>query len=115
VLSRAVGSQHLPLILDLSLIQTLDYYTGIVFEVVSDIEAQTRILGQVVAMTTVRLYHHNIPGIGFALNIEDLQQVLLFTNQLPKHSPASNCWLYQRTFAYAAAFAYAENSEIPRI
>jgi len=39
----SVVSQHLPLILDLSLIQTLDYYTGIVFEV-SDI--QTRILGQ---------------------------------------------------------------------
>jgi len=57
------------LILDLSLIQTLDYYTGIVFEVVSDIEAQTRILGQGRYDQLLGLYHpqgETIPGIGFA-------------------------------------------------
>ena len=34
-----------PLILDLSLIQTIDYYTGIVFEVVSETNSQAQILG----------------------------------------------------------------------
>lgn len=105
--------QHLPLILDLSLIQTLDYYTGIVFEVASDVEAQARILGQGGRYDQLLgLYHpqaETIPGIGFALNIEDIHQVLLFSNQLPKHSPASN-WLVvpENSCAYAAAFAYAE-------
>jgi len=42
--------QHLPLILDLSLIQTLDYYTGIVFEVVVTSKPK-RILGRMVVMT----------------------------------------------------------------
>ena len=40
------GHPNLPLLLDLSLLQTFDYYTGIVFEVVSDVEAQTQVLGQ---------------------------------------------------------------------
>jgi ATP phosphoribosyltransferase regulatory subunit len=107
------SSQHLPLILDLSLLQTFDYYTGIVFEVVSDIEAQVRILGQGGRYDQLLgLYHpqaETIPGIGFVLNIEDLYQVLLFTNQLPQQTPASN-WLVvpENAFAYAAAFAYAE-------
>jgi ATP phosphoribosyltransferase regulatory subunit len=102
-----------PLILDLSLIQTFDYYTGIVFEVVSDTEAQARILGQGGRYDQLLgLYHpqgETIPGIGFVLNIEDLHQVLLSTNQLPKLTPASN-WLVvpQTPQAAVAAFAYAE-------
>ena len=105
--------KHFPLILDLSLIQTIDYYTGIVFEVVSDTVAQARILGQGGRYDQLLgLYHpqgETVPGIGFALNIEDLHQVLLSTNQLPKLTPASN-WLVvpESAFAYAAAFAYAE-------
>lgn len=39
-------SATLPLILDLSLIQTIDYYTGIVFEVVSETETEVRIVGK---------------------------------------------------------------------
>ena len=106
-------SKHLPLILDLSLLQTFDYYTGIVFEVVSDIEAQTQVLGQGGRYDQLLgLYHpqgETIPGIGFVLNIEDLHQVLLSTNQLPKYSPASD-WLVvpESSCAYAAAFEYAE-------
>lgn len=105
--------QNFPLILDLSLIQTIDYYTGIVFEVVSDTENQARILGQGGRYDQLlELYHpqaETISGIGFALNIEDLHQVLLSTNQLPQQSPASN-WLVvpEIPSAYAAAFAYAE-------
>jgi ATP phosphoribosyltransferase regulatory subunit len=105
-------SDHFPLILDLSLIQTIDYYTGIVFEVVSDSD-QARILGQGGRYDQLLgLYHpqaETIPGIGFALNIEDLHQVLLSNNQLPQQTPASN-WLVvpEMPQAYAAAFAYAK-------
>ncbi|MEH2072672.1 MAG: ATP phosphoribosyltransferase regulatory subunit [Nostoc sp.] len=101
------------LILDLSLIQTIDYYTGIVFEVVNDTESQIRILGQGGRYDQLLgLYHpqgENIPGIGFVLNIEDLYQVLLSTQQLPQTTPASN-WLVvpETASADAAAFAYAQ-------
>ncbi len=106
-----VANSHFPLILDLSLVQTLDYYTGIVFEVVSD-NSQS-ILGQGGRYDRLLgLYHpqgESSPGIGFALNIEQLQQVLLSSNQLPKFTPASH-WLVvpENQNAYAAAFAYAQ-------
>jgi ATP phosphoribosyltransferase regulatory subunit len=105
-------NSQFPLILDLSLVQTLDYYTGIVFEVVSD-RNQTHILGQGGRYDRLLgLYHpqgESSPGIGFALNIEELQQVLLGGNQLPKFTPASH-WLVvpENPNAYAAAFAYAQ-------
>ncbi len=58
------------------------------------------------------LYHpqkENIPGIGFVLNIEDLYQVLLSTQQLPQSTPVSN-WLVvsEAASAEAAAFTYAQ-------
>jgi ATP phosphoribosyltransferase regulatory subunit len=105
--------QKFPLILDLSMIRTFDYYTGIVFEVIGDTAAQPRILGQGGRYDRLLgLYHpqnKSIPGIGFVLNIEDLQQALLATNQLPQATPASH-WLVvaESPTAYAAAFAYAE-------
>lgn len=83
---------HMPsdaLVIDLSLIQTFDYYTGIVFEVVSDrrVVAQggryDRLLG---------VYHPqgiSFPSIGFCLNLEDLQKVLL--HHLPTRGQASTC------------------------
>jgi ATP phosphoribosyltransferase regulatory subunit len=104
---------NFPLILDLSLIQTIDYYTGIVFEVVSDTEGQARVLGRGGRYDQLLgLYHpqgENIPGIGFALNIEDLSQVILSTQQLPQAPPASD-WLVvpETANADAAAFAYAQ-------
>ncbi len=100
-----------PLILDLSLIQTFDYYTGIVFEVVNDTDG-TRVLGRGGRYDQLLgLYHpqgENTPGIGFALFIEDLYKVLLSTQQLPQATPASH-WLVvpETSDAYAAAFAYA--------
>ena len=106
-------AQNFPLILDLSLIQTFDYYTGIVFEVVSDSETQPRILGQGGRYDQLLgLYHpqgKTIPGIGFVLNIEDLQQVLLKSDRLPQATPVTN-WLVVPASpqAYTAAFAYAE-------
>jgi ATP phosphoribosyltransferase regulatory subunit len=107
------SERNFPLILDLSLIQTIDYYTGIVFEVVTDMESQARVLGRGGRYDQLLgLYHpqgENIPGIGFVLNIEDLYQVLLSTQQLPQTTPASN-WLVvpETSSAEAAAFAYAQ-------
>ncbi|MHC5672976.1 ATP phosphoribosyltransferase regulatory subunit [Nostoc sp.] len=107
------SEKKFPLILDLSLIQTIDYYTGIVFEVVNNTESQTRVLGRGGRYDQLLgLYHpqgENIPGIGFGLNIEDLYQVLLSTQQLPQITPASN-WLVapETVSANAFAFAYAQ-------
>lgn len=98
-----------PLILDLSLIQTFDYYTGIVFEVVS---AQ-RVLGQGGRYDQLLgLYHpkrESQPGIGFVLNIEELHQVLLPKGALPAQTVPSD-WLVVAASpdAQAAAFAYAQ-------
>jgi ATP phosphoribosyltransferase regulatory subunit len=98
--------------LDLSLIQTFDYYTGIVFEVVSSTKSGQRVLGQGGRYDKLLgLFDpqgQNSPGIGFCLNIEDLHQVLLTEGQLPTQTPASD-WLVvpQTPEASAAAFAYA--------
>jgi ATP phosphoribosyltransferase regulatory subunit len=108
----ASTSALLPTItLDLSLIQTIDYYTGIVFEVVSP--SGQRILGQGGRYDQLlSLYHPQgkaCPGVGFTFNIEELHQVLLSTGRLPLETPASE-WLVVPTCpeAYAAAFAHAQ-------
>jgi ATP phosphoribosyltransferase regulatory subunit len=99
--------------LDLSLIQTFDYYTGIVFEVVGEYETGQRVVGQGGRYDRLLgLYHpqgQDVPGIGFCLNIEDLYQILLPTGQLPRQIPKSD-WLVvpQTPQAYAAAFACAQ-------
>lgn len=104
------SEKKFPLTLDLSLIQTIDYYTGIVFEVVNDTESQARVLGRGGRYDQLLgLYHpqgENIPGIGFGLNIEDLYQVLLSTQQLPQVTPASD-WLVAAETASANTFAFA--------
>jgi ATP phosphoribosyltransferase regulatory subunit len=102
-----------PLILDLSLIQTIDYYTGLVFEVVNETNSQATVLGSGGRYDQLLgLYHpqgKNIPGIGFELNIDDLYQILSSNQQLPQDIPPSN-WLVvpETPGAEAAAFAYAE-------
>lgn len=102
------------LTLDLSLIQTFDYYTGIVFEIVSDAESGQRVLGQGGRYDTLLgLYHPQnkmIPGIGFSFNVEHLHQVLLTLGKLPKQTPASH-WLVvaETNAAIAAAFDHAHH------
>jgi ATP phosphoribosyltransferase regulatory subunit len=102
---------HPSVTLDLSLIQTFDYYTGLVFEVVSDSLSGQRVLGQGGRYDQlVGLYHPQgqmIPGIGFSLNMEDLQQVL--GGQLPQRTAASH-WLVVPESAdlVAAAFRHAQ-------
>jgi len=100
-------------ILDLSLIQTIDYYTGIVFEIVSTAHGQAQILGSGGRYDRLLgLYHpqgENIPGIGFVLDFDALYQILLSAQQLPQDIPSSH-WLVvpEDKQANAAAFAYAE-------
>ena len=101
-----------PLILDLSLIQTIDYYTGLVFEVVNETNSQATVLGSGGRYDQLLgLYHpqgKNIPGIGFELNIDDLYQILSSNQQLPQDIPPSNWLVVPKTpGAEAAAFAYA--------
>jgi len=101
------------LVLDLSLVQTFDYYTGIVFEVVSSGDSGQRVLGQGGRYDQLlSLYHpqqQTCPGIGFTFNIEDLHQVLLPTGQLPAQTPPSDWLVVPKTpAAIAAAFAYAQ-------
>ncbi|AFZ36595.1 ATP phosphoribosyltransferase regulatory subunit [Stanieria cyanosphaera PCC 7437] len=109
----------IPLTLDLSLWQTFDFYTGIVFEVVSFNHNQSYLLGKGGRYDQLLgLYHPqgiSSPGIGFALNIEDLHSCLLPTNKLPQQTAASN-WLViaQTPSAASAALNYAQklrNSE----
>jgi ATP phosphoribosyltransferase regulatory subunit len=102
-----------PLILDLSLIQTFDYYTGLVFEVVSPPELGCQVLGQ------GGRYDHllgvfnpegkGFPGIGFVFDTDMLHQALLPTGHLPQSTPPCD-WLVVPTSpqAAAAAFTYAQ-------
>jgi ATP phosphoribosyltransferase regulatory subunit len=96
------------LILDLSLIQTFDYYTGIVFEAVSITADRAYVLGKGGRYDRLlALYHpqgQNFPGIGFALNIEDLQQVLQTNPSMPHYTPKPD-WLVVATTPAAAAAA----------
>ncbi len=102
---------HPSVILDLSLIQTFDYYTGLVFEVVSDHQSGQRVLGQGGRYDQLLgLYNpqaEGIPGIGFSLNVQDLQQVL--SGQLPQQLPVSD-WLVaaESEGAIASAFRHAQ-------
>jgi ATP phosphoribosyltransferase regulatory subunit len=112
-IATGTASPRIPnLILDLSLLQTFDYYTGIVFEVVSPAGGQ-RVLGQGGRYDQLLgLYHpqgETAPGIGFCLNLEDLHQTLLQSDRLPYETPASH-WLVVAASpqAQAAAFAHAQ-------
>jgi ATP phosphoribosyltransferase regulatory subunit len=103
---------NIPIILDLSLIQTIDYYTGIVFEVVNTREGKTQVIGRGGRYDNLlSLYHpqsENITGIGFVFLIDELYQILSTSPQLPQATPATD-WLVvpENTQAYSAAFAYS--------
>jgi ATP phosphoribosyltransferase regulatory subunit len=113
-----------PLILDLSLVQTFDYYTGIIFEVVQKNPLGQWLLGQGGRYDQLLgLYHPDgttSPGIGFSLNIETLQQVLIAAAQLPEVTTPSDWLVVAQTMqAQADAFAYAQKlrntSEMVRV
>lgn len=106
-------SQPLPILLDLSLLQTIDYYTGIVFEVVGYTNTEKVLLGQGGRYDQLlQLYHPqetHYPGIGFALNVEDLHAALLVASKLPQQTEASDWLVIPKTpSATAAALVYAQ-------
>jgi ATP phosphoribosyltransferase regulatory subunit len=104
----------IPITLDLSLLKTFDYYTGIVFEAISFSENQSYLLGQGGRYDRLlKLYDpqgKTSPGIGFSLNIEELHASLLTTKQLPQQPPASD-WLVipRNAGARVAAVKYADS------
>jgi ATP phosphoribosyltransferase regulatory subunit len=103
------------IVLDLSLIRPFDYYTGIVFEIVSS--GRRQVLGQggryddLLAVYDARDQAQGFPGVGFVLNIEQLHQALLPSGQLPSKIPPSD-WLIvpKSESAAAAAMAYAQKA-----
>ncbi|MEA5467415.1 ATP phosphoribosyltransferase regulatory subunit [Spirulina sp. 06S082] len=107
------SSTHLPIVLDLSLIETIDYYTGIVFEVVSAQNNQYRVLGKGGRYDRLlELYHpegKSTPGVGFALNLEELHACLLSSEDLPRSTPASDFLVIPTSpQAEIAAIAHAQ-------
>lgn len=106
-------ARPLPLTLDLSLLQTFDYYTGIVFKAVSFQDNQSYILGEGGRYDQLLgLYHPQgttSPGIGFSLNIEDLHSCLLTTDKLPQQTPPSNYLIVATSSpTESIAFQYAQ-------
>ena len=106
------SQRPLPLTLDLSLLQTIDYYTGIVFKAVSFQDHQSYILAKGGRYDRLLgLYDpqgKTSPGIGFSFSIEDLHSCLLSTDKLPQQAPSSDCLVIATTKeAESAAFQYA--------
>ena len=107
------SSEHpIPLTLDLSLLQTFDYYTGIVFKAVSFQDCDSYILAEGGRYDRLLgLYDpqkKSSPGIGFSLSIEDLHSCLLSTAKLPHSSPKSDCLVIPTTSEVeAVALRYA--------
>ena len=106
-------SQSLPLTLDLSLIQTFDYYTGIVFKAIGKTDNQLHTLGQGGRYDQLLGVYHpqkkSAPGIGFSLNLEALHSCLLSTNLLPKTPPLIDYLVIAKTDKdHAATFQYSQ-------
>ncbi len=111
-LLNSSSQKPLPLTLDLSLLQTFDYYTGIVFKAVSFQDYQSYILAEGGRYDQLLgLYDpqgKTSPGIGFSLSIEDLHSCLLATEKLPQQYPSSDCLVIPTTSkANTAALKYA--------
>jgi ATP phosphoribosyltransferase regulatory subunit len=102
-----------PIVLDLSLIQSFDYYTGLTFDLVYWTPTDQWVLGQGGRYDQLlALYHPQgepSAGIGFSLDIEHLQQVLLSADRLPLGQPYSD-WLVVPTTpdAHRQAIDYAQ-------
>ena len=111
-LLNSSSEQPLPLTLDLSLLQTFDYYTGIVFKAVSFQDRDSYILAEGGRYDRLLgLYDpqgKSSPGIGFYMSIEDLHSCLLSTTRLPQQVPSSDCLVIPRTTEVeAVALKYA--------
>lgn len=107
------SGQSQPIILDLSLIQSFDYYTGIVFEVIANTPQGRQVVGKGGRYDNLLGVFdpkgRSYPGIGFMFRIESLHQALLDTGCLPASTPASDWLVVPRSPAAAiAAFQYAQ-------
>jgi len=94
------------LILDLSFMQTFDYYTGIVFEVACNnyVVAQGGRYDHLLGVYHPQ--HVSYPSIGFCINLEELQQAL--QKQLPQTLTTSSCLVVAKTTeSMQSAFAHA--------
>jgi len=101
------------LVLDLSLVQPFDYYTGLVFEVVSAPDQGCQILGQGGRYDHLLGVFHpegrSFPGVGFVLHTDALHQALLLEGHLPATIEPSEWLVVPRTpAATAAAFSHAQ-------
>ncbi len=111
-LLNSSAEQPLPLTLDLSLLQTFDYYTGIVFKAVSFQDRDSYVLAEGGRYDQLLgLYDpqgKSSPGIGFSMSIEDLHSCLLSTSKLPQQAPKSDCLVIPTTTEVeVAALKYA--------
>ncbi|NEP62911.1 MAG: ATP phosphoribosyltransferase regulatory subunit [Symploca sp. SIO2G7] len=99
------------LVLDLSLMQTFEYYTGVAFKAVVQTDQTCAVVGQGGRydnlLSLFHPEHESYPGVGFVLNGETLQQIL--QSHLP-HTVANSDWLVvpMTPAAAAAAIAYAQ-------
>lgn len=96
LLTARLGNGGPAVILDLSLVQTFDYYTGIVFDVACGAGGTNHVVAQGGRYDQLLGFYHPqhepSPGIGFSFEIEQLQQALQSTGQLPL-SPGLVDWL----------------------
>lgn len=100
-------------ILDLSLIRPFDYYTGVVFEVINQTATGYDILGQGGRYDELLEVYHpqgkGVQGVGFVVNMEYLQKLLLPSGQLPQATPTSDWLIVPKSLeAASAAFAHAQ-------
>ena len=112
-LVKTSWSKPFPFTLDLSLIQTFDYYTGIVFKAIGRNSNQLRILGQGGRYDKLLGVYHpqqtSAPGIGFSFNLEDLYTCLLTTAILPQTLPPIDSLVIAQTpQVQSMALSYAQ-------
>ncbi len=115
LMQTTVGADvPLPIVLDLSLIRTFDYYTGIVFEVANTGDGVQQVLAQGGRYDELLGSYHpqgeSIPGIGLSFQIDQLHTVLRAKQQLPQ-TIATSDWLVVATAptAHAAALRHAQS------
>ena len=108
LLERTFSEAAPKLVLDLSLMQTFEYYTGVAFKAVVRTEHTCEIVGQGGRydnlLSLFHPEHKSYPGVGFVLNGETLQQIL--QPQLPAVVAESD-WLVVPTTPAASADAIA--------
>ncbi len=103
---------RLTVTLDLSLIQSFNYYTGIVFEVLIATATELRLVAQGGRYDRLLGVYHpdgtDLPGIGFVFNVEELLQAIA-PPPASRLAPRSQ-WLVVpvNTAALAAALHHAE-------